>query len=106
MKNSRFVFLSVLLAVSYLLIACGAALLTGTEAQQTNAGGVKVEFVGPIEAITGRQWVVNGQIIQLRDPALLNRNFQADDSVHVNAIVYSDGSVKIERIEVYRVFTK
>lgn len=101
MKNSRNIFVAVLIVISILLSGCGAALPAGAEANAQSDGSTQVEFAGTIEAINGNQITVDGKTFEVTDASLL-AGFAVGDSVQFSATVGADGLVKLEGVEAFQ----
>ena len=94
-QTYRFLLVAFMLA-AVLLNACGAAAATAPGASKVSAD---VIFTGTIESISGTQWVVNGRTITV-DPAVIrDGQYKVGDTVKVEGIVQSDGSLVVTRVE-------
>jgi hypothetical protein len=58
-----------------------------------------VQFTGVIEAMDGNQWVVDGQAITVDPTVLRDGPFVVGDTVKVEVVVQTDGSLVVTRVE-------
>lgn len=97
MKAIKFLRAAIVL-VGILLSACAPAANPAT-----NVGGGKgladVSFTGVIESMTGNQWVISGQTVQVDSSVLRDGPFAVGDTVKVEASMSNDGSVTAQRVE-------
>ena len=90
-------FLIIVLALTAVLVsACGAA-TAAPGASKVEAS--PVEFTGVIESMVDSQWVVNGQTITVDPSVIRDGGFKVGDTVKVEGIVNSDGTVTATRVE-------
>jgi hypothetical protein len=88
--------LIVLLALGSILIsACGAA----TPGAAAKVAADEVAFTGVIEGMDGTQWVVNGQTITVDPSVVRDGPFNVGDTIKIEGIVNSDGSLTVARVE-------
>lgn len=101
--KKQFVITTVVVLLAYVLSACGGA-LPATELPASDQAAVKVQavevaFTGVVEAMSGSDWTVNGQVLAV-DPAVVRDGpFQVGDTIKVEGTVNTDGSLSISRVE-------
>jgi hypothetical protein len=97
-RNSRFIFIAIVMIASSLLAACGSAKPATVEVKLSGSSSMPVEFVGQVEAIQDDQWTINGQVVQVSPEVVREAKFKVGDQVQVSAMVNADGSVKAEKV--------
>ncbi|MBI3739340.1 MAG: hypothetical protein HY258_09875 [Chloroflexi bacterium] len=98
MKNSSRVFLlAVVLLAALAMSACGGA-APAEQASKAPHVFSDIVFTGPIEAINGNQWTINGQTITV-DPSVVHGTFNVGDTVTVEANVAQDGTVTVNSVD-------
>lgn len=84
-----------------LLSACAPS---ASPAAPANGGGGKslsdITFTGVIESMTGDQWTINGQVVKVDPSVLQDGPYAVGDTVTVEAVVDTDGSVIAQRVEI------
>ena len=102
MKLARIQFFAIIMLVSYLLSACGAATPAPANVD-TQPGGdgqsVQVEFAGTIDSIKGDSWTIGGKTVKVDALTVVDGTFSAGDQIKVSATVNADGSVVAGQIE-------
>jgi hypothetical protein len=101
--NKRTFFAAVLMLAAYLLSACAGAVPQTDESTGDQAAikvrASEVAFTGVVDAISGGEWTVNGQVLTI-DPAVVRDGpFQVGDTVKVEGTVNADGSFTVSRLE-------
>jgi hypothetical protein len=99
MKAIQFLRAAIVL-IGILLSACAPV---ANSVVPANVGGGKdlsdVVVSGVIESMTGNQWVISGQTVQVDSTVLRDGLFAIGDIVKVEASVADDGSVTAQRVE-------
>ena len=108
MKQTKsFFILTVVLLAAYLLNACGpmeqqveSEAESSSDQQAANkVRAAEVAFTGVVESIEGKNWVINGQTIEI-DPSVVREGpFQVGDTVKVEGEVNPDGSITVTGVE-------
>jgi len=95
MKQVSRVLIILLALGSILISACGAA----TPSAAAKVAADEVAFTGVIEGMDGTQWIVNGQTITVDPSVVRDGPFNVGDTIKIEGIVNSDGSLTVTRVE-------
>ncbi|NJN79070.1 MAG: hypothetical protein HC797_00560 [Anaerolineales bacterium] len=105
MKGFSRLFLVVMVTTAMLISACGGGLPAESD---SSVGGNKplaslVRVEGYIEAISGNQWTINGQVVTV-DESILDddddlNDYQVGDYIEIKAEVSTDGSLVAREVD-------
>ena len=102
-QNKRFFFTTLVLLAAYVLSACGGLPQQADQSSGDQAAikvrAVEVAYTGVIDAISGTEWTVNGQVLSVDPSVVRDGPFQAGDTVKVEGEVNQDGSITVKRVE-------
>lgn len=99
-SNKGSLFITLILMAAYVLSACGGAPVSSPSAE--GAGKVDasmIAYTGTVESMDGDQWVVNGQSLTVDPTVVSDGPFQVGDTVKIEGVVNSDGSLTVSRVE-------
>jgi len=100
-KINRFKILSFALVAAYLLSACGGGAVpqSGSPDNPLKVQANEVAFMGTVEAISGDQWTISGQVVKIDPQTSIDPNIKVGDVVKVEGSVAQDGTVVAAKVE-------
>ncbi|MCE9644988.1 MAG: DUF5666 domain-containing protein [Chloroflexi bacterium] len=99
MKKFSNLFIPMLVLATVLLSACSGVSAPEGISLANKVQAAPVQFTGVIEAMDGNQWVVDGQAITVDPTVLRDGPFVVGDTVKVEVVVQTDGSLVVTRVE-------
>ncbi|GAB4538785.1 MAG: hypothetical protein Fur002_02840 [Anaerolineales bacterium] len=101
MKKQSFSILVLFVLFTMLVSACAPAGAPAASASSVGGGRARGDIVieGPIEAINGSQWTVNGQTFTVPQELTQGGSFQVGDTVVLEAKVLNNGAAQLTSVK-------